>query len=360
MKIYIYGAKSIALGVCRAIQTLYPSYQVEGFFVSSKNGNPSTLANLPVRAIDQVVSMISDEEKLNIHILIATPENIHKEISSVLEENGFMQYTCITSQIEADLMERYFDNVGVFSSLHRLQKGSKTSGLEVYSAKFYKDVELHGSYVMPEWIVPIQVGKALTDKCVAECKDNAGENISYKNVNYCELTALYWLWKNKLLTAEEDQTDYYGLCHYRRLLDVSDDDIMRMKENDIDVILPFPMLHEPNALEHHTRYIKDSDWNAMCTALEEIYPEYAVAMTEIFSRPYLYNYNMLIAKPGVLTEYCKWLFAILERVEELSEPKGWERSDRYIGYLGENLLTLYFMYNKDKYKIVHTGRKMLM
>ena len=110
----------------------------------------------------------------------------------------------------------------------------------------------------------------------------------------------------------------------------------------------------------NTRYIKDSDWEAMCTALEEIYPEYAVPMTEIFSRPYLYNYNMLIAKPEVLTKYCEWLFPILERVEELSELKGWERSDRYIGYLGENLLTLYFMYNKDKYKIVHTGRRMLV
>lgn len=360
MKIYIYGAKSIALGVCRVMQTLYPSYQVEGFLVSSLNGNPISLANLPVCAIDEFALTISTTEKLDVHILIATPENIHKEIISVLEENGFIKYTCITSQIEANLMAQYYDNLGIFPSLHKLQKGSNVSKLEVFSAKFYKDVALQGGYVMPEWIIPIQVGAVLTDTCVAKCKDNIGENISCKNVNYCELTALYWMWKNKLLTADLSQVDYYGLCHYRRMLDVSNDDILRLKENDVDVILPFPMLHEPNALEHHTRYIKDSDWEAMCTALEEIYPEYAVPMTEIFSGPYLYNYNMLIAKPEVLTKYCEWLFPILERVEELSEPKGWERSDRYIGYLGENLLTLYFMYNKDKYKIVHTGRRMLV
>ncbi len=40
-------------------------------------------------------------------------------------------------------------------------------------------------------------------------KDNTGDNISVKNPNYCELTGLYWAWKN--LNCE-----YIGLCHYRR------------------------------------------------------------------------------------------------------------------------------------------------
>ena len=45
--------------------------------------------------------------------------------------------------------------------------------------------------------MPIQVGKALHPELDLgfQC-DNTGDNISEKNGSYCELTALYWAWKN--------------------------------------------------------------------------------------------------------------------------------------------------------------------
>ena len=74
-------------------------------------------------------------------------------------------------------------------------------------------VAAHKPYWMPESsaYVPTWVGAALRPEGVPEGweRDDHGENISAKNPHYCELTALYWAWKN--LGAS-----YLGLAHYRR------------------------------------------------------------------------------------------------------------------------------------------------
>ncbi len=234
------------------------------------------------------------------------------------------------------------------------------ANLEVYVAKYHKDKPLQNNYHFLDWMYPIQVGAALTQERVADILDNGGENISCKNANYCELTALYWIWKNRLINVGEQSGNYYGLFHYRRFLDMREKDLERLAVGDIDVVLPYPTVHEPDISEHHARYIKQSDWDVVLQALKELAPEYYKAYSKIFSQEYFYNYNILIAKPGILRNYCEWLFPILERVEELSVPKGSERADRYIGYIGENLLTLYFMYHNSEMKIVHTGRLLLI
>lgn len=348
-QIAIYGAQMVAVSVYYALKTLYPDVQVAAFVVSHMEGNPMQIDGIPVMTFETYGKSGNKDCK----VLIAMPENFHAEIVAVLKEKGFENYICIDSVTEAEIMRRFYLVSGNFEVLSNFSKGAERAEVFVGMSKFYKDRQLKGSYNIPGYVKPVQAGAVLTDIHVAELRDNMGENISQKNVNYSELTALYWIGKHM-------SSEYMGLFHYRRMLDITEEDLLRFRENNIDVILPYPTVHYPSIDEHHKRYLKQQDWKAMITALEELAPEYAEKLPGIFEKPYFYNYNMLIAKEKVFKDYCNWLFPILARTEELSVPKGSERADRYIGYLGENLTTLYFMANADKLKIAHTGRLMLI
>lgn len=345
-RLCIYGAQMVGVSTYYAIKELYSTCSIISFIVSDMQGNPTSIDGVPVVEL-------KDFRQNDVIIIVATPENYHQTIIIDLQKKGFSNYICLDSAKEAELMRRYYNKIGKFSSLSDWQAGEKYVEPQVYMSKFYKDRKLIGSYVVPKWIQPIQAGATLTDVKVADIRDDEGDNISSKNVNYCELTAMYWL--SKHISAP-----YMGLFHYRRILDISEEDLRRIAEHEIDVVLPYPTIHYPNIDEHHKRYIKDSDWQAVLQALQELAPEYVNIMPEIFDGQYFYNYNILVAKESVFKKYCEWLFMILARVEELSLPKGNERADRYIGYIGENLTTLYFMYHREELKIAHAGRRMLV
>ena len=184
-------------------------------------------------------------------------------------------------------------------------------------------------------------------------KDNTGDNISDKNRNYCELTATYYAWKHS-------NAAYKGICHYRRILDISDMQIQALleKKQEWDVIMPYPSVQYPDISAQHTRYVKEGDWNAMLQALQETAPEYLEAYEEYVATggQFFNNFNILIAKAPVFDDYCSFLFRVLRRTEELTTPKGWERADRFAGYLGENLTTIYFIKKREILKIAYAGK----
>ncbi|MBQ2885483.1 MAG: DUF4422 domain-containing protein [Alphaproteobacteria bacterium] len=360
MNLAIFGAQAIALGTYKALKKQYPEKNILCFLVSKLGMNASVLSGLAVREVDLFAAGLSPYEKENTEVLIATPEPVMPEIEQLLDSQGLCRHKRVTSGCFEELMEAYFADNKKYIPLSTLQVGNHKPDMQVFMAKFYKDKQLTGTYVIPEWMTPIQVGASLCEERVAHILDCDGDNISKKNVNYCELTALYWMWKNRLECDSDFSGCYYGLAHYRRMLNLTEEDVYRLEENDVDVVLPYPMPYEPNIEAHHERYLKAVDWKALLTALEELQPEYAEKFPQVLGQQYLYNYNIVLARKEVLRDYCRWLFPILERVEELSEPKGWERQDRYIGYMGETLSTLYFMANRDRLNIAHAGCRFLV
>lgn len=377
---YIYGAGIVATSIYHAIEKLY-NLTPKAFLVSNKEGNPSRIGGVPVLALSEIE--VADN---NIQYLIATPEIHHVAIADSLRQLGIgeEQLVFVDNHLENTLMRAYYCSLQEFTTISELLQDNEKDGvvtveqgitnqdstkqdmteqnnteqdsmmrdIAVYQAKCHVDKPLQNNLPIPEYVQPIQVGASLTDEVIAEIRDNVGKNISHKNGNYCELTATYYAWKNS-------QVQYKGLCHYRRIFDVSEKQMQTLlsKYEDVDVILPYPSIHYPDISGQHKRYVSEGDWNAMLQAMEEVAPEYYATYIAALSKGrFFYNYNMLIAKREVFDDYCRFLFSVLERTEELTTPKGWERADRFAGYLGENLTTLYFRKNRDKLKIVHAGK----
>ena len=360
MKLAIFGAQGYALGVYESMRILYPDREISLFMVSKMGNNTKNLAGIPVREIASVAAGMTSEEKQNLEVMIGTPENIQTDIEEILENYGFKCHSRVTSEKWKELMDSFHQKEGKFRPLISLSGGNDSPFVRIFMAKSEKDVALINSPALADYILPVQAGAENAKVKVASRADNIGENISTKNGNYCELTVLYWMWKNKLCadgTLDGNDGQYYGLSQYRRMLILTGDDLLKIRANDVDVVLPYPLPYEPDIQMHHERYLKDDDWNALLNALKELQPEYAKYFIQVLGQKYLYNYNVILAKKQVLRDYCEWLFPILERTEELSIPKGSERSDRYIGYMGETLETLYFMKNADRLNIVHTGCK---
>ena len=297
MDTYIFGAKATAAGLYKALIVLEPEKRIKAFLISKAEENVSEIWGCPVKVLSEVAETLTDAEKAEVLVYVAVPELVHRESRQYLENFGFQNLIMLDSRMEADLMGRYFDMDGRFKRIHSLgiqNRNSIPPKLTVYAASFYKDKQLEKPSKLPAYIKKLYLGcegaeaDGIDIRGCADFYDNTGDNISVKNPNRCEMTAHYWVWKNRLDTDDE----YVGICHYRRVLDLSEDDLRRMQENDIDVVLPYPMVHYPCARIHHTWYVREKDWELMKWVVCELYPEYGVKFEEVFDEPEFYNYNI--------------------------------------------------------------------
>ena len=160
-------------------------------------------------------------------------------------------------------------------------------------------------------------------------RDDEGDNISKKNNTYCELTALYWAYKNL-------KADYIGLCHYRRYLDINNIDI-----NKYDVILPKKRHYYIETVYSHFKHAHGSKpLDIVEEVIEEIYPEYAESYKKQMNKSSLHLYNMFIMKYDIFIDYCDFLFDILGKTEEQLGD-----FDRIYGHIGERLMDVYLNRN---------------
>jgi hypothetical protein len=207
--------------------------------------------------------------------------------------------------------------------------------------------------------LPVQVGKALHPDLVLEGyqPDNEGENISDKNANFCELTAIYWGWKNV-------DADYVGLVHYRRYLGVRKDkdkllSVLTREETEklcgrYDIILPKKRRYYIETIWSHYKHTHDISHLEKTRAIIEQYsPEYLKAYDIVMNRTWAHMFNMFIMKKELMNDYCSWMFPILFELEKQVDLKGLSIFDaRLFGRVSEFLLDVWILKKNIPYKEV--------
>lgn len=226
---------------------------------------------------------------------------------------------------------------------------NKDVNLEVYMAVSHKDKKSK-KVSLPSWIIPIQVGKTLTDIRIAEVCDDTGDNISLKNVDYSEGTALYWIWKN---TCGQD---YIGLFHYRRQMVLGADSLKKL--TNYDALLTIPTFTSKQIKDFFCEhFILEYDWNLMMHYIKEYDVAYYETALKYETEQCYFPCNIFIMRRKHFDELCGFIFDVLEKVDSYYKEIPMIRRDRYLGYLVENLLSIYMMHNAGRLKVAYTDMK---
>ncbi len=229
----------------------------------------------------------------------------------------------------------------------------------------------------PYWVseeacyLPIQVGsaEAWRDGLLS---DRTGDSISAKNPHYCELTAVYWAWKNS--TAEA-----CGLVHYRRYFaerrwGAKRERILRASTLErlletTDILLPTPrnyFIESTYSQYAHAHHAIDLDVTRQI--LSERYPQMLPAFDRVMASSKGHRFNLFVMKRPLFDRYCTWLFDVLFELEKRLDISTYSSYDaRVFGFVGERLLDVWIEAEGLSYKelpVVHLepqrwGRKIV-
>lgn len=209
-------------------------------------------------------------------------------------------------------------------------------------------IATHKKYRMPKdkIYLPVQVG-AYGKESIGYQRDDEGENISNLNPFFCELTGLYWAWKNI-------NESYIGLAHYRRHFaskNINRDKWKKiLRKRDIDEYLGKIKIFVPQKRRYwietlyshykHTHYISQLDETRKI--IKEKYPKYLMSFDKICKQRWGYMFNMMIMEKSFLCSYCEWLFDILfELRKRLGEDGLSAFHSRYYGRVSEIIFNVW-------------------
>lgn len=362
-KFYIAGAHSRARTLAAYIQYLADDYSIEAYLVTDDEDNPDEINNVPVIRWNMDIKLNPDYPAF-----IGTRGVYHRQIEDALRKSGIEKIYPVTVELDMKLRNAYLKKY--FSSIHRgfpkiddeatlgMTVDDSRTNLSVsrwkvcvYVAKSIFDKPLKQQLRLERYERVIYVGAALSNGCTENgvITDATGDNISIQNKQFCELTGLYWIWKNAL-------EDIVGLVHYRRHFLLPGDWLDRMERYGIDVILPVPLYVAPSIEKNYMERHYSENWFCMMDYLQHYNVGEYQQIKEIFQGNLYSPCNMFIMRRNVLDELCEWLFPILNVVAAQGETYKDAYQNRYPGFLSERLITAFFEIRRGQYKVVYSDK----
>ena len=218
----------------------------------------------------------------------------------------------------------------------------------------------HKMYEFPHSVIyhPLFVGGKCGQNTACFLVDNTGKHISERNPSFCELTGLYWAWKNNFFA----HTEYVGLVHYRRYFQgkgeklkgkaiLSEKEIVDLLK-EYDCVAPKKRNYFIESIYSHYKHahhIRDLDLTKEIIAVD--YPEYLSSFEQVMSGKQLHLYNMFIMKKEFFDKYCEWLFDILFKLEKQIDISDYDNyQKRVFGFIAERLFNVWVLHHQLKIK----------
>ena len=373
---YVFGAHSRGQTTRIYLKILYPEWTFLGYLYANDEKNPDSIDG-------EEVNFLPEKSGLNLdaRVYIGTRGVYHGQVRKLLEDYGFKDIMPVDMELDIELRNKfipgYFRARGrSFIRLEELiscdsrgngrsEKGNHsgvivgteipTDNTKIYVVRSAVDAPLTDDVPLQSYEAFIQAGRAIAGKAIDDCDffDNTGENISERNRQMCELTAMYWIWKNS-------DSDIVGLEHYRRRFILSEDWESVFVDDKADVILPVPLFVNPSLRGNYYLRHDENAWNAMMDAMYSVHPECAEEAKAFFENTGCYSpCNMLITRKDVFDKLCEWLFPILFATMDNSGTLNDSYQNRYPGFLSERLISFYFFYREKELKVVYADKTFL-
>lgn len=167
-----------------------------------------------------------------------------------------------------------------------------------------------------------------------------GDNIDHLNPWYCELTALYYMWKNS-------KAGLVGLEHYRRFFASPTKTKKRLTKEECESILSthdmimctFRHAKNYSAYKWFNNSGKGADLAEFIKILNEDTPNLGKRFFEYLNRRELRQCCMFVTHKPIIDAYCEWLFPKLAKYDLAVGLT--DRNKRIDGYFAEHIFGMW-------------------